>query len=185
MSNTSLFTWFSSLPPWARGVLIVGGSGVLVYSGVTVVRAINSRAEAQKRQAEMVQYVNDLNALQKAGIHPSYQETQYRLWADAILTQFAGCDPQPVKGLFFNDEDPGQYSGSGRVAFGIINSLHNDADFVALATAWGKRSYDACGWFMGDVTDVTINGAIVDELESSEVAGLNKLLAKKGIRYRF
>lgn len=182
--KVTLFSWFTSLPPWARGVVIVGGAGVTVFGVVSIVKALNAKKAQEKAQAELKGFTDDLDALAKSGIHPTFQETQYKLWADAIHQQFQGCDPRSRTYGFFDDTSVGNYSGSGQVVFNVLSSLSNDADFLALATAWGRRSFDACGWFTGDVTDVTLAGAIEDELDSSEVAGLNKILAAKGIQYR-
>jgi hypothetical protein len=66
----------------------------------------------------------------------------------------------------------------------IFNQLKNNLDYLELSTAWGIRTYDACGWGTGDVKDVDLSKAIIDELNDGEVRDLNIILSKKGITYK-
>lgn len=179
----ALYQWYHELPAWAKGVMIIGSAGVAVYSVHAVIKSINDKKAKEKAQADVIGFVNDLNALAKNGVVPSFQQSQYQSWAAAIVQQFAGCDPSTVQcpdWLFDLN-----YSDSGKVVANIIAQFANDADFLALQAAFGLRTYDACGIWNGDVTNVTLSGAINDELEICEVEGLNKVLAAKNINYKF
>ena len=76
------------------------------------------------------------------------------------------------------------WSTSGFKVAKIFAELKNDFDYLSLTTAWGIRTYDACGWFTGDVKDVDLAKAISDELTAREISNLNQILSKKGIKYK-
>ena len=178
-----LYAWFNGLPKWARGTMVVGVSGITIYTIYSLVKAAKDRKQKQLAQAQLVQFVDDMDRLARQGVFPSFQESQYHIWTNAIVEQFAGCDPS-----FTNCPDMLRsigYSKSGQTVFNIISGFQNDADFLALQAAWGIRTYDDCGWFTGNVTDVTLSAAISSELTNCEKEGLNKTLKNKGISYTF
>jgi hypothetical protein len=68
--------------------------------------------------------------------------------------------------------------------FSVFNSLNNNADFLALKSAFGVRNYTG-GFVPGFLSDdLTLDGWLAQELDSSEIAELNKILSNKGITYR-
>ncbi len=181
--KAALYQWYHELPAWAKGVMIVGSAGVVIFSVHSVIKSVKDKKAKEKAQADVIGFVNDLNDLAKNGILPSFQQSQYQVFAAAILQQFAGCNfslPQCPDWLFDL-----AYSSSGKVVANIISQFKNDADFLALQAAFGLKSYDACGIWNGDVKDVTLSGAVNDELVVCEVEGLNAILASKNINYKF
>jgi hypothetical protein len=69
--------------------------------------------------------------------------------------------------------------------FAVFNSLNNNADFLALKTAFGVRNYTG-GFVPGFLSDnLTLDGWISQELNSGEIQEINDSLANKGITYRF
>lgn len=177
-----IFNWYHELPPWAKGVTIVGLLGVTVYAAHAITKSVRDRKNKAKSQSDVIGYVNDLDDLANQGIVPTFQQSQYQIWAASIVEQFAGCDASspsdPPWGSY-------SYSNSGQKVFSIISQFKNNADFLALQAAFGIKSYDQCGIWTGDVTDVTLSGAISDELTNGEISHLNATLAAKGITYRF
>jgi hypothetical protein len=192
-----IYDWYKELPSWGKGVVIVGGLGVVVYVGLKISKSITAKAAAAKANIEVTGFVSDLNNLQSQGINPSYQESQYKQWADSIQTQFTGCDPSLDCNSSLNFsclsncsgsdwvKDDSCYSDSGKIVYGILKQLNNDADFLALQTAWGIRSYTKHTWCGGDVPNVTLSAASADQLSTDEIGGLNLLLKSKSIKYTF
>jgi len=131
-----------------------------------------------------------LDILANQGITPSFQVSQYRTWVNAILQQFTGCDGSVAKcpgGWTGAINGTLSYSTSGKTVANIISTFKNDADFLSLQAAFEIRTYDDCGvWpFNGSVKNVTLSGAINNELITCEIEGLNKILASKNITYKF
>ncbi len=183
MTKAGLFQWYNDLPGWGRAVMIIGVSGVAVYTGYSIIKTINDKKKLAAGQQEVTGFVSDLNALASQGQVPVAQQSQYQQWADSIATQFAGCDPSltlnsPIYGSF-------QFSDSGQVVANIISNFKTDADFLALQAAFGVRTISKHWWCGGDDTNVTLSAAVNDQLDTAEVAQLNSTLAGLGLTYKF
>lgn len=196
MSNGKLIDWYKGLPPWARGVMIVGGSAVVVYTGYEIIKGINDKKKQKLAEAEVLGTLDDLNDLGSKGIVPSYPQSQYEQWADGIQTTFTGCDPSRSNfvPLIFSPTNIGDastashYSNSGAYVLNIVLGLHNDADFLALQAAWsgptGSRSISKHWWCGGDIDNATLTAAIADQLNTDERTALNTVLKSLGITYK-
>lgn len=178
-----LFSWYQPLPAWAKGLVILGTLSTAVYSVHYTVKSIKAKKAREKSQRDLISYVNDLDKLAKQGIYPSFQKSQYLTWVSGILEQFTGCDasfstcPQLGFGI--------RWSSSGFKVNNILSQLKNDADFLALQAAWGIKTYDECGIWTGNVENVSLTGAITNELTDCEIVALNKTLQSKNITYKF
>lgn len=190
MAQSKALEVWNGLPPWAKGVVAVGGLAVVYFAGRPIYQAIKRKIESANARKTKVEFTDDLRRLANQGIRPTFLQSQYLGWADQIQNQFSGCDFQQN---VFDMSDPllwwaGSYSGSGKLIVGIVKSLRNDADFAALVIAYGVRTYPQCGSIFGFnlFDDVTGNlfGAIIDELDQGERDGINKYLESKGITYR-
>ena len=68
--------------------------------------------------------------------------------------------------------------------FQVFGSLNNNADFLALKSAFGVRNYTG-GFVPGFLSDdLSLDGWLQQELDSSEIAQINNSLANKGITYK-
>jgi hypothetical protein len=185
MAN-GVYKFYKDLPAWAKGVVVVGGLAVVYFTAKSIMRKIAEKKNAEDSREAVKDAQNDIKALNNNGVRASYSKTQYKTWANSIQQAFEGCDPSG--NVSWGAESPlgavSVWSTSGYKVATIFNQLKNDVDYLELATAWGIRTYDACGYFTGDVKDVDLIRAITDELTDREVSNLNKVLAKKGIKYK-
>lgn len=177
-----VYNFYKELPPWAKGVIVVGGAAVVYFTATRIFRNIKNarnKRDAKKTQSEVK---SELAQLQQQGIKKSYPDSQYNAWADKIEKQFDGID---WKQNWFDKDVPiiGQWSGSGKSVAEIFKQLKNNADLLALVAAYGVRTYDQAGVFTGDFTG-NLYQAIQDELDKGEIDALNALLKKKGITYQ-
>lgn len=165
----SAYKVFSQLPPWAKGVTVVGGL-VLAYFGVRKIIAIAEKAKDLKGQKQTVEDSKQaLQDLKVNGVTQSFSDAQYSAWASSIQAAFEGCD--------MTSDDLGSLAGP-------LNAIKNDADMYKLITAFGVRKWDDCGWFTGDV-EKDLAGGVRHELNVSQINFLNKILSDKGIKFRF
>jgi hypothetical protein len=179
MAN-KVFDYYKELPSWAKGVVVVGGLGITYFAVRAFLNRVKAQAQQKKDNATVIQQQNEAKALEQTGMKPSYPDSQYKAWGDAIQKQFDGCDFS-----FGNFVLPNIFASySGYKVYQILDKLKNNLDFLKLSSAYGVRTYDQCGWGTGNFTG-SLASAISDELTESEVTELNKLLAKKGITYRF
>lgn len=182
MAN-EVYKFYKDLPSWAKGVVVVGGIAIVYFTSKSILR----RLKAEKDKKDSKELVKDVELekrkLINSGMRASYTATQYKTWANSIQQAFDGCDASAE--FTWGANSPlgtvSVWSGSGYKVANIFNQLKNNLDFLELLSAWGIRTYDACGYFTGDVEDVDLIRAITDELSSREISNLNKILAKKGI----
>ena len=180
------YSYYRELPPWAKGVVIVGGLFVVYLAGSAVLRKLTQAKNARDAKDAVRNADAEKRRLQSQGVRPSYPSSQYNTWANSIQQAFDGCDPTGQ--LSWGADSPlgavSFWSTSGFKVAKIFAELKNDFDYLSLTTAWGIRTYDACGWFTGDVKDVDLAKAISDELTAREISNLNQILSKKGIKYK-
>jgi hypothetical protein len=168
-----------------KTIIVIGGvaAGAIAWFAILnpLRKAIISKLDSAKQTKSINNFKDEVKNLEKDGVKQTFTDAQYKGWADDIESQFDGCDPSIPVPIF-----PGaDLSYSGKKVYDIISQFKNDIDFAKLVTAFGVRTYDACGWFTGNVENVTLYGAVSDELTNDEIAILNDKLAEKKITYRF
>ena len=87
-----VYNFYKELPPWAKGVIVVGGAAVVYFTATRIFRNIKNarnKRDAKKTQSEVK---SELAQLQQQGIKKSYPDSQYNAWADKIEKQFDGID---------------------------------------------------------------------------------------------
>jgi hypothetical protein len=108
---------------------------------------------------------SEAGQLQQAGMQASYPAENYKGWAKEI----------------FNALNP---AGSvEQTVYRILGYMNNDVDFIKLDQAFGVREASD-NWF-GLVEDKDLNGWILDEFSSEEVAKCNAILKSHGVTKRF
>lgn len=165
MANKA-YSYYTELPAWAKGVVVVGGLAVTYIFVSQIISRIKKQASDKDNRQAVESAKDDLQELRKNGIKPTLSKAQTDAMADAILNQYKNAD------LLLQS-----YSVTERQ----FNMLKNDADFLMLKTSWGVRTYPDA--FLGSVSNVTLEAAIQNELFNSSITKLNAILAKKGIKY--
>lgn len=185
MNTSKTMEIWNGLPTWAKGVVAVGGLAAVYFGVRGFLNKVKADAAMKDQLLTQQNQENELQNQIENGIRPSYSQSQYMQWADEIQNQFDGCDVSPrlpVDPRTFGNQN---WSGSGAKMATIILQLKNNADFLALSTSWGaSRTYDQCGWGMGDFSG-NLSQAVTDELAQDEINALNSYLLSKGITYKF
>lgn len=159
------YKWYKDLPPWAKGVVVVGGLTGAFFGGRAVYHLIsNAIDKAQKGQA-LKDVKSDLNNLMLQGIFPSYNDSQYKTWADGMEACYQGWGTCTGDTIFVN--------------------MKNDADVLKLIEAFGVRTISSGRWnpapdFTGDLPAV-----LRDELTGTDIESINNALGDKKIKFRF
>lgn len=180
MSNKALSVW-NGLPTWAKGIIAVGGVAIAYFGIKGFINKL--KEDAQKQDAVVTQQTQEqeLQDLKNNNVPLTFRDSQYKQWADELQNQFDGCDAS----LSVAWLSKYMMSTSGAKLGNIIIQLKNDADFLALSTAWGSsRTYDQCGLWTGNFTG-NLSQAVTDELTQNEINVINDQLSKQGITYRF
>jgi len=159
--GTQLSAKFSELPPWAKGVIGVGGilvAGFVVYK---IFKKFSSTEATDRAEASAVE--TELKE-EMARTKLTYPESQYKSFASQI--EIAGFD-------IGTDED---------AIYSVFRKLKNNADFLALTQAWGKPNRKIYDWGIGRY--MTLAQFIRYEMSNREVDKINAILGAKGIKYR-
>jgi hypothetical protein len=158
---SQLSSKFSELPPWAKGVVGVGGLLVVGFIVYKVFKRLSSTEATDRAEAAAVE--DELSEeLKKTRL--TFPESQYRSFAGTIET--AGFDVG-------TDED---------AIYNVFGKLKNNADYLALTQAWGKPNRRVYEWGIG--RDMTLAQFIRYEMNDKEVRKINGILSSKGIKYR-
>jgi len=164
--ENSVYKFYKDLPAVAKGIVVVGVLGVTYIFASQIIKRIRQQAEDKKNQQSVVDAKKDMADLSKRGINPTMTQSQADGWAAQIVKQFQGADIPPQ---------------SGDLMRRIFKSLKNDADYLLLKTSFGIKTYPDALW--GSVKNVSLEGAIQDELLNSTISDLNVILSKNGITY--
>lgn len=155
-------SFLQDLPPWAKGVLVVGGGAALYF-------AMKGKGE-DERQREQLPDAAAMELQKEAakGVYPTLSTAELQAMAAAIVN--AADD-------WGTNED---------AIYSAFANLQNSADFWALVKVYGVRSYKGFfeGGYFGNVNR-NLAETIVAEFNSSERAALNSILQQIGIDYKF
>ena len=179
MAN-KVFNYYKELPSWAKGIVVIGGIAIVYFTSKSIIKRIRASNDTKEERKTIDEQKNETQVLIDSGVKPTFSESQYRQWADALQKQFDGCDPSLSVAWLSSY----MMSSSGAYLGNIVMQFKNDVDFLKLNTAYGIRTYDQCGWGTGDFTG-TLPQAVRDELDGDEIKNINKELAKRGITYKF
>lgn len=164
------YKYYKELPPWAKGVVVVGGAVALFFVGKKLYGIVFPSAEA-KRNAELNRNIDtEIARLQK--IHkPSFPDSSYNTLANTIYNSMR----------FAVGDDYGAVQDS-------LKKMKNDLDVAKLIKAFGTRQDYAFGIPVGDKMDLLtyVKKELGNEyfgLTSYRVTNINKDWAAKKITY--
>lgn len=179
--QNKVYQYYTELPTWAKGVVVIGSIGIAYIVGSNVMSAIKNMKNAKLAKERQKQFDSELkNEKTPASFSPS----QYTSWANAIATAFQGCDYAsignhvPILGTFV------YWSNSGSTVYNIIDKFKSNSDFLNLQKAFGTRTISKSFLCGGDYTNYDLSAAVTAQLNQKEVNGINELLKKKGINYQ-
>lgn len=157
MSN-KLVTSFKKLPPtaqWGIGIAV----GIMTYiAGKRIYLRVKAGNQASKLKGESDQW-------EKKGQQLSYPASMYKSYANTLENAMVGGGTEE------------------KAIYDIFEKLENDLDYLALKRAFGLRDYSRTMWF-GSISNQSMNEWFDRELDSDEIAEINKILESKNIFYR-
>lgn len=164
---------FEGLPGWAKGtiaVLVTAGGIIGVFYGVRAIRnqIKKSQGGTDKGQTSEIKETEDeLSVLNKdTKTRQKLSNSQALAIANTIddSMQGIGTDEQTIKDQFYK--------------------LSNDADFLAVQKAFGKRLIKSGSVVFVEDIRLTLIPALHNELSDYWINLINGILRKKNIKYR-
>lgn len=166
--ETAVGKFIQDTPQWAKGVIAVAaiGGAYLVYRSI---KKASDKAKGVKPSASSELPANISSDIkEQAKATPlSYRLSVYDTYAQDLFGAMYRC---------LTDED---------TIYRIMGYMKNDADVLQLIKAFGVRPAGCGQVFIGNAT---LNEYFSDELTSTEIGIVNKILASKknpSIKYRF
>ena len=166
------YQYYKDLPPWAKGVVVVGGALVVYLVGSRVYRAVFP-TEAQRKNRELEKNIDsEISKLQGNGKKASFSDSNYNTFANTIYNsmRFAVGDDYGTVEL-------------------TLKRMKNDLDVAKLIKAFGVKQDYFFGLPTGDKMDLFtyIQKELGNEyggLTNYRVKNINADWKKKGITYQ-
>jgi hypothetical protein len=167
-----VYQYYKDLPPWAKGVVVVGGVVVVYLVGSRVYRAVFP-TEAQRKNRELEKNIdNEISKLQGNGKKASFSDSNYNTFANTIYNsmRYAVGDDYGTVEL-------------------TLKRMKNDLDVAKLIKAFGVKQDYFFGIPAGDKMDLFtyIQKELGNEyggLTNYRVKRINEDWSKKGISYQ-
>jgi hypothetical protein len=167
-----VYQYYKELPPWAKGVVVVGGVVVVYLVGSRVYRAVFP-TEAQRKNRELEKNIdNEISKLQGNGKKASFSDSNYNTFANTIYNsmRYAVGDDYGTVEL-------------------TLKRMKNDLDVAKLIKAFGVKQDYFFGIPAGDKMDLFtyIQKELGNEyggLTNYRVKRINEDWSKKGISYQ-
>ena len=158
---------FSGLPQWAKGIIaiaVVGGIGYAVYKLSKLKKTPEEKSDKEEADAQK----NELEKeIKKKPL--SYPLSQYKTFANVIEE---ACNEEGT-----NEE----------AIYSTFRKLKSNSDYLALQIAWGNPTrFVTPSWYIFYTTgkNFSIPQLLRNDMSSSEISKVNKILSNNGIKYR-
>jgi outer membrane murein-binding lipoprotein Lpp len=182
MANDKVYKYYTELPGWAKGVVIIGVLGVTYIVGSTIYKRIQRISSDAEEKSKLDQIQKELNSKKNSGQSATFTDIQFNNFADAAQNAFTNCRlpivPCPTSlGIVCQ-------SNSFREFYPIIKQLKNDVDFLQLQKSFGVRTITK-SWACGGNIRMNLPTLVKDQLNSYEIKTINSAMSEKGITYSF
>lgn len=167
-----VYQYYKDLPPWAKGVVVVGGVLVVYLVGSRVYRAVFP-TETEKKNRELEKNIdNEISKLQRNGVKASFSDSNYNTFANTI----------------YNSMRYAVGDDYGTVVL-TLKKMNNDLDVAKLVKAFGVKQDYFFGIPTGDKMDLFTYlqkelGNEYGGLTNYRVTNINADWKKKGITYQ-
>lgn len=172
-----MYKYFKDLPPWAKGVVVVGGGAALYFAGLSFYRNVKRNKDTKEANKAGQAAQKELVELAAKGIHPSLAESQFQALSESLVQAMNGCGTDEA------------------MTFNVFKQMKNEADIRKLIATFGVRYYTPCAasqpisyakylW-----NDKSFGGGLPSwlsyELSATELTKVNSILKGNGIKYSF
>jgi len=164
MSASSVF---QGLPQWAQGVLSVAGLATSVLIGYGVYRVIKKRIATQKDRDVAKSIDSEIEDLKKEGMRPTITQAQARTMAQTLAAAFEG------------------YGTKNADVKRVFGQLKNELDLRGLIKEYGIRTISSGRYNPEPNFTGGLAGALSSEMSGNEIAAINQILSKGGIKFQF
>jgi hypothetical protein len=169
--------YYSELPQWAKGVLIVGVTGIAFIVGRTIYLNARKRRVIQTANKAAVLAQAEIKEFEQQGVRATYTDSQYEAFSQSLIESMNGCGT--------NEEQ----------IYEVFKKMKNDIDIRKLISIFGIRFYRPCeatqpiSYVRWQFNDEAFGGSLATyltyELTSSEIREINSILKANNVNYVF
>lgn len=173
----SVYKYFKDLPPWAKGVVIVGGGAALYFTGVTIYHNYKRNQDNKDATKAADAAQKELVDLKAKGITPSLSGSQFQALSESLVQAMNGCGTDEQK------------------VYNVFKQMKNDADIRQLIASFGLRYYEPCAasqpisYLHWQINDKAYGGGLPTwlsyDLDASEIDAINAILKANRVNYSF
>lgn len=170
-----VYQYYKELPPWAKGVVVVGGAAAIYFTATSIIGAIRAKKNQALQLKEIDNANTELIALRKKGINPTLSLSNLEALSNSLIDAVNGCgtDFTKVKSIF--------------------EQLKNQADALLFVKTFALRKKQRCLFsddaresFMSNFTPpMSLSAHLASDLSNSNIATINKMLKEKNITLQF
>jgi hypothetical protein len=182
MEQNKAMKIYEELPPWARGVVIVGLLGITYIVGNTIYKKAQQISSDAEEQSKLDLIQKELDSKKSSGQIPSFTDIQFNNFADAAQNAFTNCRLPIIP--CSTSLGVACQSNSFREFYPIIKELKSNVDFLQLQKSFGVRTITK-SWACGGNIRMNLPTLVKDQLNSYEIKTINSTLSDKGIIYTF
>jgi hypothetical protein len=155
---------FSNLPPQVKGILVVGGVALAYY----IFRQVTSGkvADLGRDRSEDSAWNQEFDQLNQGDERTTLTKAELKSMANSLEEAFdgLGTDEQTV--------------------YDLHRRIKSDTDYAALQAVYGKRKIAGAWWTSPDFTG-GLASTIRYDMDFIEIAKLNTILKRNGVKYRY
>jgi len=175
----NFYQYYKELPAWAKGVVIVGGVGLVFVVGRPIYKKLFPSPEEKANTNVLKDSTKSIKDLKSKGMVSSIPETQYSILANQLYN---------LAGYNIIGNQYGQ-------AETILKNLKNDLEVALLINAYGvRKTHDALFPFGEDqdlfsmvkskIGNDMLNTSAITHGSNWRLKEINSDWAKKGITYK-
>jgi hypothetical protein len=170
-------TFWNGLPTWSKGVLAIGGVGILFIIGRTIYKNAQASKELQAENQAGIKAAEEIKVLENQGLRATYMDSQYETFSQSLVDAMNGCG---------TTEDN---------VYNVFRSMKNDVDIRKLISIFGIRYYQPCAasqpvsytkWLWDDQS---FGGGLPSwlsyDLTTDEIQQVNAILKSNNVNYSF
>jgi len=166
MANQQISNTFTQLPPWAKGVVVVGvlaGAAYALHKISTLPKNIKEgKGSRDQENAE----IKEQQQLQQQGKKATLTKSQMASIANVVFNAVDGWG---------TDED---------AIITQMKKIKNDLDYLGVSTAWGIREVSSGRFNPEPNFKGTLAGALQNDLSNYWIRKINTDFYKKKMTYR-
>ena len=155
--------YFSQLPPWAKGTVVILGIVIIGGIGFGIYQAVKKGVQRGQEGKEGKEAKDELKDAIAEGVKPTISEAEAIAKVSSLQSAANDCDPWGT--------------GASQI-IATMKTLKNKSDYYLLNSTFGSKTWSECG--TGTVTG-SLTTLLTEELDSGQLQEVRTYLSSIGV----